>query len=360
MPLTLLEIQNVRMYGHAKLTPDPHFNLIVGANASGKTTLLEAIHLLSVGRSFRTNQIEHIRNRLGAGMSVQGRIAGSGNELSTQIGFSHTEEGGRRASINGHSQTQVSALAQLFPLQVVSPDTHYEFRHSARHRRGALDWGLFHVEPDFAALWNRHRRILQQRNAALKGSGKARHVWDQDLVSTGEELHSRREKLVTRLQADFQSCCRELLDAGYEGELQLESGWDETRPLSDCLHADSQRDQARGFTHSGPHRADLKVGLRVQGSPVDASHGQYKLLVIALRLTQIRNFIESGNRRCCLLIDDLAAELDPEHRARLARLLSRLPIQLFVTATETAQIDRGFWPSHKTFHVEQGTIEEGA
>jgi DNA replication and repair protein RecF len=359
MPLTSLEIQNVRMYGHAKLSPDPHLNLIVGANASGKTTLLEAIHLLSVGRSFRSSQIEQIQKHSSTGLSVQGEISGAGVESGTQIGFVHTEHG-RRASVNGLIQNQMSALAQLLPLQAISPDTHYEFRHSARHRRGILDWGLFHVEPDFLALWNRYRRIIQQRNAALKGAAKARHAWDQDLAVTGEELQRRRKNLTAHLQADFQHCCQELLEAGYEGELIFESGWKEGEDLAECLRQDDLRDRARGFTHSGPHRADLRVGLRAHSVPVDASHGQYKLLVIALRLTQIRNFIGPGSRRCCLLIDDLAAELDSEHRARLARLLSRLPIQLFVTATENALIERGLWPSHKTFHVEQGAIEEGA
>lgn len=359
MPLTWLEIQNVRMYGHARFSPDPHLNLIVGANASGKTTLLEAIHLLSVGRSFRSGQLEQIQKHHDAGLSVQGKVSGTGGDSSTQIGFVHTGQG-RRASVNGLIQGQISALAQLLPLQVVSPDTHYEFRHSARHRRGTLDWGLFHVEPDFLALWNRYRRIVQQRNAALKGAAKARGAWDQDLAATGEELQRRRKNLVTRLHADFRHCCKELLDGGYEGELIFESGWEEGKDLAECLRQDEPRDRARGFTHSGPHRADLRVGLRAQARPVDASHGQYKLLVIALRLTQIRNFTGAGGQRCCLLIDDLAAELDVEHRARLSRLLSQVPIQLFVTATESAQIERRFWPSHKTFHVEQGTILEGA
>jgi len=180
------------------------------------------------------------------------------------------------------------------------------------------------------------------------------------MAASGEELQRRRKNLVAQLQSDFRHCCHELLDTRYEGELIFDSGWEDGKSLAECLQQDDVRDRARGFTHSGPHRADLRVGLRAQGVPVDASHGQYKILVIALRLTQIRNFIGHGNRRCCLLIDDLAAELDFEHRARLARLLSRLPTQLFVTATETALIEKGGWPSHKTFHVEQGTIEEGA
>jgi DNA replication and repair protein RecF len=322
---------------------------------------------------------------------VQGRISDPGTQSCTQLGLAHSEEG-RRATINGLAQKQVSALAQHLPLQVISPDTHYEFRNSARHRRGTLDWGLFHVEPDFLGLWNRYQRILQQRNAALKASAqaKARHVRDEDLAITGEALHTKRSGLVARLKTDYQFCCQQLLGAGYEGSLIFESGWEDGKSLAECLRQDAPRDRARGFTHSGPHRADLRVELHSRTAQVDASHGQYKLLVIALRLAQIRNFIGKtapafvqcrephsltasrsvlppsmavvgpGNRHCCLLIDDLSAELDPEHRARLALFLSRLAVQLFVTVTEAAQIERRSWPSHKAFHVEQGTIEECA
>jgi DNA replication and repair protein RecF len=124
------------------------------------------------------------------------------------------------------------------------------------------------------------------------------------------------------------------------------------------LQQDFSRDSARGFTHSGPHRADLQISLNSQSSRVSASHGQYKILVIALRLAQIRFLAESKNRHCCLLIDDLAAELDSEHRARLTRFLAALPAQVFVTATDPSQIEREFWTSHKLFHVEQGVITE--
>ena len=359
MPLISLEIQNIRIYERARFTPDPQLNLIVGDNASGKTSLLEAIYLLGLGRSFRTNQIEQLQKRDGHGLSVHGGVGEPGAQSHNQLGFVHGEQG-RRATINGLAQKQISALAQHLPLQAISPDTHYEFRNSARHRRGVLDWGLFHVEPDFLGLWSRYQRILQQRNAALKTAApaKSRHVWDEELASTGEELHAKRSALITRLKTDYQFCCQELLGPGYQGSLIFDSGWAEGKSLAESLGQDAARDLARGFTHSGPHRADLRVELYSQTAPLDASHGQYKLLVIALRLAQIRNFIESGKRHCCLLIDDLAAELDSEHRARLTLFLSRLPVQIFVTATEATQIERRTWPSHKAFHVEQGTIEE--
>lgn len=356
MSLVSLELQNIRVYERTKLEPNPHLNLISGANASGKTTLLEAIYLLGTGRSFRTAHADQLRRNGSFDLSVVGKVHKDGGET-VRLGLVHSIDG-RRVSINGLEQKQVSNLALHLPLQVISPDTHYDFQQNAKHRRGVLDWGLFHVEPDFTKLWTRYQRILNQRNAALKERShiKARHAWDDELVETGEKLHAARARLTMQLRPHFQSCCQQLLGENHHVDLILESGWDGEAGFAASLRQDRERDGARGFTHSGPQRADLQIALNAQASRVGASHGQCKVLVIALRLAQIRYFLESRNRSCCLLIDDLAAELDPKHRARLTDFLASLPIQVFVTATESSLIDRESWSSHKTFHVEHGAI----
>jgi len=356
MPLVFLELHNIRVYERIQLEPSPHLNLISGANASGKTTLLEAIHLLGTGRSFRTTQAEQLRRNGSPDLSVVGKLHKEGGET-VRLGLTHNIDG-KRVSINGLEQKQVSNLALHLPLQVISPDTHYDFQQNAKHRRGVLDWGLFHVEPDFSGLWTRYQRILHQRNAALKDRGqtKASFAWDEELVVTGEKLHTARAKLTAQLLPHYQSCCQQLLGEKYHVDLILEPGWEGEEGFSESLRQDHTRDSARGFTHSGPQRADLQITLNSQMSKLSASHGQYKILVIALRLAQIRYFLESRKRNCCLLIDDLAAELDPEHRARLTRLLASLPVQVFVTATESSLIDRDSWSSHKEFHVEHGMV----
>ena len=359
--LSDLEIRNIRVYEQAKIYPDPCLNLISGANASGKTSLLEAIYLLGTGRSYRTKHLEQLQRHGAEGFGVHAKLVTSSNRDSVQIGFSYNTEG-RRVSLNGLPQNQISSVAQLFPLQIISPDSHYEFRSSTRQRRGALDWGLFHVEPDFADLWTRYQRQLQQRNGALKSERQtaARHVWDEGLAHMGEQVHVRRTWLLAQLKADFLACCHELLDCNQQADLILESGWEANKRLAECLQHDSMRDIARGFTHSGPHRADLKIVLRgpIQDQEIEPSHGQYKILVLALRLALIRRFVEIKKKSCCLLVDDLAAEIDIAHRGRLTAFLARMPIQLFVTSTDHDLIDLSSWRSCKSFHVEQGEINE--
>ncbi len=356
MPLASIEFHNIRIYEHAVFEPDSHLNLISGANASGKTTLLEAIYLLGTGRSFRTTQAEQLKRQGAPGLSIFAKLNNEGNEV-VHLGFVYGQDG-KKVSINGLEQSTVSNLALHLPLQVISPDTHYDFQQNSKQRRGILDWGLFHVEPDFRRLWARYQRILNQRNAALKDrrQTKACHVWDQELAEVGEKLHVSRKTQTKQLLPKYRTYCQELLGDRHQVDLVLDAGWDSDMGLEECLRQDRARDHARGFTHSGPQRADLQIILNKQASKLAASHGQFKLLVIALRMAQIRNLLESGKRNCCLLIDDLAAELDFEHRARLTRLLVNLPVQTFITTTEAALIDRGSWSSHREFHVEHGLI----
>src|SRR3990172_5235445 len=119
MSLVSLELHNVRLYEHILLEPNQHLNLISGANASGKTTLLEAIHLLGTGRSFRTAQTEQMKKSGSTGLSVTGKLHKQGGQT-VRLGLVYSTEG-RRANINGLTEKRLSNLALHLPLQVISP-----------------------------------------------------------------------------------------------------------------------------------------------------------------------------------------------------------------------------------------------
>ncbi|MFQ5755925.1 MAG: AAA family ATPase [Acidiferrobacterales bacterium] len=165
MPLTLLEADNLRIVEHATLEPGPHLNVIAGPNGSGKTTLLEAIHLLALGRTFRSGRMAQLVRTSADALTVRGCWHTLSGEAVT-IGIERTTTA-RRIHINGQTALTIGALARVMPLQVTGPESCYLFTHSARYRRGMIDWGLFHVEPQFYPLWSRYQRALRQRNAVL-------------------------------------------------------------------------------------------------------------------------------------------------------------------------------------------------
>jgi DNA replication and repair protein RecF len=359
MPITAFELTNFRIYERVSFQPDHRLTIIIGRNASGKTSLLEAIHLLSTGRTFRKAQFEQILRQGSSQLGIKAFYQSAGNGSLTKLAFSQNSSS-RNIRINGADRMRQSDLAQFLPVLVVSPETHFEFQQSARERRAVLDWILFHVEQDFHDRWARYHRVLVQRNSALKNSryGRATFSWDEELVPLGESLQASRADCLAQVATRFEAICGHLLPAMGGVGLQLDSGWDLALGLARCLINDRERDLRRGYTHSGAHRSDLKILIDKQPSRERASHGQNKLLVIALRLAQIQYFYEISGRECCLLVDDLAAELDIENRRRLISYLADMPVQVIVTATEAENFDYQPWSSHKTFHVKHGTISE--
>lgn len=352
MPLVSFEYQGVRNLIPGKILPHPRINLFVGANAAGKTSLLEAIHLLGTGKSFRTSRLEKVLQRGCERLTVFGRHQSEAGEQT--LGYQHSSTT-REIHLNSKRVEKLALLAQTLPLQVISPDTHFSFLKHAKYRRAAIDWGLFHVEQDFYEIWSRYQRLLKQRNAALKLGDTNLAVWDEPLAASGEKIHSKREHYLRRLQTNIGRLCEHLLP-GDEVRLRLRSGWRQERPLAEVLAEDRGRDLEQGFTHSGAHRADLEWLLSGQDARQEASQGQWKLLTLVLRLAQVEDFVDQTKRDCILLLDDLPAELDSERREKVMSLLASLPLQLFATTTELTHLANEAWKDRAVFHVEHGKI----
>lgn len=353
MALHFLEAHCVRLITHARCNFHPNLNLVTGANASGKTSLLEAVYLLGSGKSFRTAQPAHVIQHGASSLTVFGRVSQGGRMHSLGLEREGTL---RRVRVDEKPEASAAALASRLPVQVLAPETHYAFLGASGERRAALNWGVFHVEQDFFGLWQRYQRLLKQRNAALKSAGEL-GVWDVELGVLGEQIHQWRERYVEAWNLRFGPCALALTDL--DVRLDLLRGWRQDQALTEALRADRGRDREAGFTHSGPHRADVVFRAeKSAGVRQHYSHGQQKLLVAAARLAQLALLAESGQVPV-LLIDDLAAELDRAHRAAVLQWLAGLGVQAFITATEESEIDLSPWPEHAKFHVEQGVLSTG-
>ncbi|MFQ5938234.1 MAG: DNA replication/repair protein RecF, partial [Acidiferrobacterales bacterium] len=256
MALTLIEVQNLRVFRHVVLEPSHGLNVIFGPNGSGKTSLLEAVHILGMGRSFRTGAAAYPVRRGAVALTVRGCWCNeTGEEVS--VGVERGREY-RRIRVNGDSSERASTLAQLLPLQAVLPDTRYLFLHSARFRRGVLDWGLFHVEQQFYGLWAQYRRALRQRNAALKAHDPVNtlRAWEQTLAQTGEQIDQWRADY----EARWYPCAAQyavMLLPGTRLQLRRHRCWPSGMSLAQALRGDRERDKLDGYTRAGIHRADL-------------------------------------------------------------------------------------------------------
>jgi DNA replication and repair protein RecF len=329
MSLRRLQVTDFRCLQSAVLDLDSRFTLISGANASGKTSLLEAIYMLGRGRSFRTRRLEHLIRRGSERFVVFGEVDGFGRRSSLGVEGSAA---GVRARLGGAKAGSLAELAPLLPVQIIDPEIHRLIEEGPSRRRRFLDWGVFHVEPRFVDDWQRFQQALKQRNAALK-SRQPREViaaWDGELVRYGEAVSTARSGYVRRLAEHAVGVTRNLL--GMELSLGYRTGWARDLSLSEALRQSWNHDQESGTTQAGPHRAELGIRLDDMGVKDRISRGQQKLLAAALLLAQVRMFPADSPVQPSLLLDDPAAELDNERLAGLITEVGSQSVQLIVTA----------------------------
>jgi DNA replication and repair protein RecF len=244
------------------------------------------------------------------------------------------------------------------------PGSHALVTGGSEGRRRLLDWGLFHVEPDFLAPWRRYARALKQRNALLKARapGSQLEPWEQELATSGEAVTRYRDAHVTSWEPLFRSVVAELLPAAGHATLALQPGWRrEELSLADALLLARERDLAAGFTSVGPHRADWRIGFTHIPGREALSRGQAKLAALALLLSQADHHARLRGAWPVVALDDFASELDRAHQRRVLDWLLATGAQLFVTGTEVPPALAGLGSLQMArFHVELGQLRPEA
>lgn len=351
MPLRRLRISNLRCLEEVELTLDPERSYVFGANGAGKTSLLEGIFVLGRGRSFRTRQVRRLVRRGSDGFATFGAVTRD-DGATHRLGVAY--RGGRlEKKIDGDDVASMAALAALLPVHAVDPGVHALVEGGPSERRRFLDWGVFHVEHGYLDAWKRYRRVLSQRNAALKRGADTSelHSWSAAVAEAGERIDASRARYLAALAPHVAALGQQLL--GRALTIQYDRGWAGHEGLGELLVSRVARDRETGRTEAGPHRAELVLRLEERRLQDEASRGQQKLAAAALVLAQVA--VESALRPggSVLVVDDPAAELDAESLDRLLAALAGVRVQLVLTALTPAQLapSRG-----AAFHVEQGKV----
>lgn len=354
MSLAHLTIQDFRCIAGADLEFNERCNLVSGANASGKTSLLEAIFFLGRGRSFRTPRNETLIRKGASDLLLAGRLAVASGGL-RRVGIRYGKDG-FEAKAAGARLGSLAELASVMPVQAIDPEVHRLVEEGPQERRRYLDWGVFHVEPSFVDHWRRYQRALKQRNAALRAqlADDVVRAWDAELIQAGETLARSRRDYFESLRPAVAEVGERLLGAPVD--LGLSDGWAAGTALESAIEQSWPRDRERGTTHAGPHRADLSIRVGGDQARHRVSRGQQKLTAAAMLLGQLQCDAARGSPTAALLVDDPAAELDAGNLERLVTAVLALPAQLFVTALDPRVPALERLPAARTFHVEHGKI----
>lgn len=355
MWLSELAVKNFRCLVDVRAEFDPVCNVVVGKNGAGKTSLLEAIYILSRGYSFRNRRKGALTGPSGSDFTVFGRVnRDAGGHSTIGVGWSGTKV---EIKVGGERATSASQLAKEIQLVLLTPESHRLLEGGPTQRRRLMDWVMFHVEHRNLELLKSFHRTLRQRNALLRGAGDPRALgaWDRALVRDAEQLENWRRQYANDINSTFSTITRSLL--GSELALDWVRGWPDGEDLLGCLERNIRPDRERGYTFHGPQRDNIRVLDRGRSIESQLSRGQSKLVVAAWLLSNLAYVSERSGVKGMLLIDDLASELDRQHRDELMRYAIGLGSQLFITATEVGALDLDILRPGRVFHVEQGRIE---
>lgn len=393
-----LQILHLRNLTQVNL-PSVACNVIIGVNGSGKTSLLEAIFLLSRGKSFRHHQpkryIQHHQNTA----TVHAKI-NDGSTLAIQKQADAT-------TILRLNQTTVynqSILTEQLPTLLIDPSTMDMLEQGSASRRQLLDWLVFHMKQGFHPQWVAYQRLLKQRNSLLKKTRYLTQVqlaelrsWDKGLSNHAALIHHYRERIFEEWQPYFAKSITQLLPS-YAEQLSLSysAGYDTSIALDVQLDERLEQDLQLGYTRIGNHRADIHVHWRSHGSTklndaltnekIDTdvnkalpvlkeqaanvlSRGEKKLLITALRLSQLPLLLNNTDSDLStgyatsqitpvVLLDDITAELDNRAIHILLSTLSKLPCQVFMTSLtdDIVPLVQSLWSTPNVFHVKQGQV----
>ncbi len=357
MSIHFLKVSDIRNLRKISLSLSPRVNLFYGDNGSGKTSLLEAVHILALAKSFRTNKLKPLITKGSRACTVYGEV-----DCSTKVGVKRGLDSLQSIKINGFLGRSIADLANLLPIQLMTPDTFNYLLTSASYRRKIIDWGAFHHEKKFIDVWKKMTISLKNRNSLLKNrvaiNSKEMDVWTKIFIDSAQIVDKARLTYLQQLIPEIEVLLLKLTSiSGLK--INYYRGWSRNSSLEDVLTQNTNKDSMLGYTILGPQRGDLRITCHGLPATEVLSRGQQKMVVCAIKLAQGLLFENTKNRTCVYLVDDLISELDSTHCHLFAKVLKEMNSQVWITGVNGVALKNIFNDKNvKMFHVEHGEVSE--
>ena len=351
MHIEKLDISNVRNLASVTINPGPGINFFYGENGSGKTAILEAIHVLSMAKSFRNPRIKDLISHGTENLTVTTEIIDNKNKVFTGLTKTWTET---RIKYQGQNVTKTSEQARNVPLIVLSEESHKILDGGPRERRHWLDWSMFHVEPKYMAAWKQYYLALRHRNALLRQRQNSNELglWEKVMVENASTLQEFKRNYLIKLEKSIKKA-----EQNPFKNVEIYETYAGMEDLETSLLQGREKDREAGYTRQGVHRADIVINIDGKLAGKTLSRGQAKLFLTFLKIRQAIEFININGRPPIVLVDDIGAELDSASMKRAMSEMSMLGAQLFINAVlkrACRNIENGL----KLFHVKHGKVRK--
>lgn len=369
MHIIRLTLHNFRNYADVSFCPDEGVNVLIGRNAQGKSSLLEAIYVAATSRSWRAGRdIEMIRWEADqARISLEvSRV--EQNDIEIEVTLGRNEK--KYLSVNTIRQTRLADLIGQVNVLLIEPEDGEIIRGEPSVRRRFLNLEISQVQPMYCHLLVNYRKILEQRNRLLKDMHRTRSrdgvldVWNEQLVSYGSKILERRLAFVEKIAKLAREIHAQITDGSedlgirYSSKVNLEgavTAADLSARLKTRLEEVRDEEVLRGITLAGPQRDDLIFTVNGVDARVYASHGQQRTIALSLRLAELEVMEETAKEPPVVLLDDVMTDLDEERRAHVFDI-THGRCQTFVTAPSKRAFSQEFLAAGKVFEVSGGRV----
>lgn len=336
-----IRLQNFRLYDDSAFDFGEGVNIIVGPNASGKTSLLEAVLIVLQGVSYKAPLTQTIRHGKGwARLDAHTRQSSRTVKIEDQNGVT-----GKTFEIN-KVRFKIMPPAKSLPVVLFEPEHLLMLSGRPDMRREYLDGILAQTIPGYKKLLRDYKRALAQRNRLLKDARadpSQIFPWDLRLSELGDNIAVSRQKLVSGIDQEIKQVYQNLSSAQADIEVIYRSGVGLANYGSNLLkklEANLSVDRARGFTGFGPHRDDLEIVVDGHKAQETVSRGEARTILLALKMLEIEVVEELTSNPPVLLLDDVFSELDGMRRKALTKAL--VGHQTFITTTDADIIAHNF------------------
>lgn len=346
MYIQKLKLYNFRNIEYKEYNFTKKINIFFGDNGVGKTSILEAIHFLSTGKSFRKSTFKSIikfqQQELAVYLETKQNI----------FSVSKSIKGTWKGKQNNSSIKKQSIITNQLPVVSIDPEVYRLVDFGPIFRRNFLDWLVFHVKHDYLLLWKKTYKCIKQLNILYKQKAPSSeiNVWENNFIDFSEELSKTREEFFNQITPTIFKLSHFMQEEIKDLTIEFKKGWSGSLSLREQLKKDRKRNLMYGKLQYGPQKMDIVIKTSSNPAAQILSRGQKKVLSISFYMAYIQ-FLIDNDIEPIVCLDDFDAELDKDKLAKAAEFFNKINSQIFITSVQKKKIGKVF-PGAAMFHVE--------
>ncbi len=350
MKIQKIQLKHFRNYSNLEISLGKGINIFYGNNAQGKTNILEAIFLCSIGRSFRTNKEKELIQFGEDFATVQLDFAKKDREGSVK----YTINPKKSITVNGVKIKRLSELLGNINTVIFTPDDINILKNGPAARRKFLDIYISQLRPNYLYTLNLYGKTLEQRNNYLRLPEKKEEmleIWDEKLAEYAEIIFHYRQEYIQKIKEKIQKIHQNITEGKEEINLFYRSDFENKEQFQKILKNHRKIDFMKGYTSKGIHHDDFEVFLNDKMVNVYGSQGQHRTAMLSLKMAELEVIEEEIGEAPILLLDDFMSELDQTRRKNFLQYIRNA--QVIITGTEKMEFEN---LDYSIFHVQKGEI----